>query len=136
MLTLAATAAMAQAGLNINALFDGRFRDSKQAKETCITGDMISSYGLTVFRSLELITDQKTAKEIEDKVVKDGSKAEMTETTFRDGRLYYGFYMLKPRNGLNRYIMYKCTHNSSRYKVSLIYMEGKASAAYVKALVD
>lgn len=138
---LTAMAATAQKGLNINRLFDGKFKKSTTATEIIVTGDQARDIGLTVYHSLS-VTDKAQAELIESLVVKDGVQALDKEVEYRNGQLYYGFYKMKPiqyRTAVhNRYIFFlnqNLARKSPKNAVTLIYMEGHASQDEIKKLI-
>ena len=71
---LTSMAAMAQKGLNINRLFDGRFKKSTGATEIIVTGYQAREIGLVIYHSLSVI-DKNQAELVESLVVKDGVQA-------------------------------------------------------------
>ncbi|MBQ3731131.1 MAG: hypothetical protein II905_05235 [Muribaculaceae bacterium] len=134
---LTSMAAMAQKGLNINRLFDGRFKKATGATEIIVTGYQAREIGLTIYHSLS-VTDKGQAELVEGLVIKDGSQAVDKEVEYRNGQLYYGFYTLKKIKGENRYIFYlnqNLARKSPKAVVTLIYMEGEASADKIKKLI-
>ncbi len=119
----------AQKGLQIDDFFGGRFRESADATEVLLKGQGVEKYDLTLFRSLSLPGNTPEAVEIEKAVKADVAAAIDKEAGLRGGRLYYGFYRLKPgRNKLNRYIFYRndALRDGAKPQLTLIYMEGKA----------
>ncbi len=133
----ASMAAMAQNGLNINRLFDGRYKKAAGATEIIVTGSQAREYGLTVYHSVT-VTDKTQAEIIENLVVKDGSQAVDKEVEYRNGQLYYGFYTMPRQKRTNRYIFFlnqNLARKSPKNVVTLIYMEGEASAAKIKKLI-
>lgn len=134
---LSTMAAMAQKGLNINRLFDGRYKKAVGATEIIVTGSQASEIGLTVYHSVS-VTDKAQAEIIEHLVVKDGSQAIDKEVEYRNGQLYYGFYTMQTRKHNNRYIFFlnqNLARKSPKNVVTLIYMEGEASAEKIKKLI-
>ena len=134
---LFASTAMAQVGLNINRLFDGRYKKAAGATEIIVTGVQAREIGLTVYHSLSL-TDKNQAELVEGLVVKDGVQAVDKEVEYRNGQLYYGFYMMKKSKRDNRYIFYlnqNLARKSPKNIVTLIYMEGLASQDEIKKLI-
>ena len=134
---LTSMAAMAQKGLNINRLFDGRFKKATGATEIIVTGYQAREIGLTVYHSLS-VTDKGQAELVEGLVVKDGSQAIDKEVEYRNGQLYYGFYTLQKNKGENRYIFYlnqNLARKSPKAVVTLIYMEGSANSEQIKKLI-
>lgn len=134
---LFASTAMAQVGLNINRLFDGRYKKAAGATEIIVTGVQAREIGLTVYHSLSL-TDKNQAELVEGLVVKDGVQAVDKEVEYRNGQLYYGFYTMKKSKRDNRYIFYlnqNLARRSPKNIVTLIYMEGLASPDEIKKLI-
>ncbi len=113
---LTAMATMAQTGLNINRLFDGRYKKAAGATEIIVTGSQAHEIGLTVYHSVS-VTDKTQAEIIENLV---------------------GFYTMKKMKRDNRYIFYlnqNLARKSPKNVVTLIYMEGRASANEIKKLI-
>ena len=134
---LTAMTAMAQTGLNINRLFDGRYKKAAGATEIIVTGVQAREIGLTVYHSLS-VTDKNQAELVEGLVVKDGVQAVDKEVEYRNGQLYYGFYTMKKGKRDNRYIFYlnqNLARKSPKNIVTLIYMEGFASQDEIKKLI-
>jgi len=134
---LTAMAAMAQSGLHINRLFDGRYKKAQGATEIIVTGSQAREIGLTVYHSVS-VTDKTQAEIIENLVVKDGTQAIDKEVEYRNGQLYYGFYTMSKQRSNNRYIFFlnqNLARKSPKNIVTLIYMEGKASADKIKKLI-
>ncbi len=134
---LTTMAAMAQTGLNINRLFDGRYKKAAGATEIIVTGVQAREIGLTIYHSLS-VTDKSQAELVEGLVIKDGAQAIDKEVEYRNGQLYYGFYMMKKSKRDNRYIFYlnqNLARKSPKNIVTLIYMEGLASQDEIKKLI-
>lgn len=132
--------ASAQTALNIDTLFDGQFRDDKNAVETIINGDPLYDYDLSHYHSLSLSDSPGKVDLIEPLVTKDGASAIDKEVSYRGGKLYYAFYTLPPvksKSGtkLNRYIFYLNQYAVGRDGVTLIYMSGTASRGQVKKML-
>ncbi len=129
----------AQTSLQVNKLFDGRYRKLPNAVEIVVTGEMANKLKLNVFRSLSLSEDKSVEQEIERLVVKDGAKALDKEVEYREGNLYYGFYRFKSeKKAMNRYVFYLNQAYASKNpvnKVTVIYMESRESADYIKSLI-
>lgn len=134
--------AVAQSGLHVNALFDGRYRKAQNAVEVLVKGKSASKIKLNVYRSLSLTVSESEVNEVERLVSKDGVTAVEKEEEYRNGKLYYGFYTLCVVNEKgkkqNRYLFYLNQNLANRNpvnKVTLIFMEGWASAEYIKNLI-
>ena len=137
-LTVAAvTQTQAQTGLAINSLLGDRYKHSPHATEIVVTGLKAASIGLDIYHSLS-VTDMSQVATIERLVSSDGAKATKKEVEYRSGRLYYGYYVLTRHNGNNRFLFYlnqSLARQSPVNKVTLIYMEGDVSSAYIKKLI-
>ena len=134
---LTTMAAMAQKGLNINRLFDGRYKKAPGATEIIVTGSQAHEIGLSVYHSVS-VSDKTQAEIIENLVVKDGVLAVDKEVEYRNGQLYYGFYTLPKRRQHFRYIFFlnqNLARKSPKNVITLIYMEGIASADEIKKLI-
>ena len=134
---LTTMAAMAQTGLNINRLFDGRYKKATGATEIIVTGSQAREIGLMVYHSVS-VTDKAQAEIIENLVMKDGVQAIDKEVEYRNGQLYYGFYTMPKVKHTNRYIFFlnqNLARKSPKSNVTLIYMEGRATAGEIKKLI-
>ncbi len=134
---LTTMAAVAQKGLNINRLFDGKYKMATVATEIIVTGSQANEIGLEVYHSVS-VTDKTQAEIIENLVVKDGTQAIDKEVEYRNGQLYYGFYTMKKEKRDNRYIFFlnqNLAKKSPKNMVTLIYMEGKATPTQIKKLI-
>jgi len=135
-LALAWTAASAQASLNIGKLFDGSFRNDDKVVETVISGSALSGYNLKLYRSLTITGDASRADRIEPLVRADARAAIDREVINKQGRLYYGFYQLKPlSDSRRRYILYLNQFPAGGHKIILLYLEGKATPSQVKEML-
>lgn len=130
---ISSSALLAQEGLNINKVFDGRFRNSPNAVETIVTGKKMQSFNLTLYHSLTVKDDVAATALIEQLVRKDGVSAIDKEVVFKDGHLYYGFYTFTPQNKINRYLFF--LNQQQNNKVVVIYMEGKATMKEIKNMI-
>ncbi len=136
---LATMAATAQNGLNINRLFDGRYKKASGATEIIVKGSQAQEIGLKVYHSLS-VTDSSQGELIESLVVKDGAHAIDKEVEYRNGQLYYGFYTITTyKKGRNAQYIFFLNQNLARKSpkniVTLIYMEGSANAEQIKKLI-
>lgn len=125
----------AQDGLQVAALFDGRYRKCPDVIEVMLQGKKVKPYGLTLFRSLTLPAHTADVSYVESLVKSDGARAGDKEVGMKGRRLYYGFYGLPSRNNLNRYIFYRNNSLQTGKKpvLTIIYMEGTATIAELKA---
>ena len=122
----------AQTGLHIASVFNGQYRQRKDATEVLLKGKKISHYKLSLFRSLTLSPSNAERDQIERLVQADARQAIDKEVSLRGGHLYYGFYQLKPQGKARRYIFYRnnALHPSmasDNRTLTIIYMEGTAT---------
>lgn len=131
----------AQGRLHINELF-GKYRNLPGVVEVYVTGKEAKAVNLDVYRSLSMPSSASEVKDVEQKIVKDGAAAMDKEIEYRGGRLYYGFYVLKPikveDERRNRYLFYlnqSLAKKNPVDKITMIYMEGKAGVDCIKSLI-
>jgi hypothetical protein len=144
-LLFTATAA-AQAGLNINRLFNENLKTEEWVTqelngktEIIVTGKKAKEMGLSIYHSLSLSNSTKTERDnIVNLLAKDAAQALDRDVEYRNGQLYYGFYTLRPNKKNKRYIFYlnqNLARKSPKNVVTIIYMEGKKSPEEVKKLI-
>lgn len=133
--------ALAQSGLHVNKLFS-KYRKMPNAVEVYVTGQEAERLKLSLYRSLTLTSYVDGDLLLEPSVVKDGVSALDKEVEYRDGKLYYGFYTLPARKfgneTVNRYLFYlnqNLANKKSVNKITIIYLEGKADADFIKSLI-
>lgn len=127
--------AFAQKGLAINELFGKRYTDDKQAVVTSIKGSTLEPYHLSRYKSLTVNNRPAEAQVIEPLLAKDATLAIDSETSYRDGKLYYAFYSLPPTEDERRYIFYLNQSLVGKDKIILMYLQGYASASQVKKML-
>ena len=125
---------MAQSGLKVSKLFDGKYAKQSDAVVAYITGEALGGYNLTLYRSISLTCDATDAAEIEKWVVSDGAKAIDKETVLRGGSLRYGFFVLQPRS-VNFFVGKEADKGSGKRKITVVYIEGEASQEQIKKLI-
>lgn len=131
----------AQSGLDINKVFNGKYSDDPKVTETYITGNnnYLRKHNLSVFASFRGPADTYASK-IQKMVLTDAAKAIGKNVRYKSGKLYFGFYILKPeargQKKINRYIYYLNTAASGGTNVLLVYMEGTASEGAVSKLIQ
>lgn len=135
MLAACLALAIAQKGLAINELFGKRYTDDKQAVVTSIKGSTLEPYHLSRYKSLTVNNRPAEAQVIEPLLAKDATLAIDSETSYRDGKLYYAFYSLPPTEDERRYIFYLNQSLVGKDKIILMYLQGYASASQVKKML-
>ncbi len=126
----------AQKGLKIEGAFAQTYTMLPEATETMLTCSQLHDVSLSLYRALSISGNPEKALEIERMVLADGRTAHSKEVRYASGHLYYGLYVLPPAAGLNRYILFLNGNLSGNGKMLLLYLEGRASIADVKKLIN
>ena len=125
----------AQRGLQINEVFEGQVIAKQYMQESLIKGDNVAPYKLRLLHTVKfLANNSQRAKadalfniDMRERISDDDSNMEM-ET--RDGFLYYAIVQLTDNDkGSHRYICYQCRPKSTKFDITMVYMEGEASLA-------
>ena len=125
----------AQRGLQINEVFEGKVIAKQYMQESLIKGDNVAPYKLRLLHTVKfLANNSQRAKadalfniDMRERISDDDSNMEM-ET--RDGFLYYAIVQLTDNDkGSHRYICYQCRPKSTKFDITMVYMEGEASLA-------
>lgn len=129
------TLAFGQKGMNINRLFDGRYRGNKHVTETLVKGKKMEAFDLDCYHSLA-IADASQVSEVERLVLEDAKKADQKEVSCIGQKLYYGFYCFNG-NTIHpfRYIFYLNKMLKGGKEVVLIYMDGSANMQQVRKML-
>ena len=128
---------MAKAGLNIEKLFSPDYYAKHDGEATLIKGDALNKYNISLYHSITIPRRAKEGAIMSELVLKDvaANRPLWTETQYVKKDLYYGFYQLKPRRGLNRYIFYLNKHPKHGHNIILIYIEGSAGPEEIKKML-
>lgn len=130
----------AQSGLIINKIFNGRYSTDPRVTETVISGNSnyLKKNKLSVFASFRG-PSAVYAAEIQKCVLSDGASAVGKDVRYKNGKLYFAYYMLKPEKSgdktINRYIYYLNSAATGGDNVLVVYMEGAASEQTVSELI-
>lgn len=137
---VATLAAAAQSGLQINQIFGGKYVNDPSVTETMMSGEqrfLRANYlsNLATFKG-----DAKTyAPIIQPLVLADGAKAIGRNVRYKDGKLQYAFFMLKPvtvdGRKHNRYLYYIYNAKPASPTVMVIYFDGALSRAQAESFV-
>lgn len=129
------TAAYSQKGMHINAMFNGEGKWKLKFSAAHIEGKSLKPYDLTLFRSITA-TDSRLYQEMEELVESDTKEAIDKECGYINGKLYYGFFQLKPINNRYRYIFYRNSslRDDEPNEATIVYMEGYPTLAELKEM--
>ncbi|MCR4592088.1 MAG: DUF6108 family protein [Bacteroidaceae bacterium] len=130
---------MAQQGLRINDVFAGKVVPKRHIQESLIKGDNLAAYKLKVLHTAKFSTfgtlrrDSVEALFQEDMKMRISDDNSNMEMEMRNGHLYYAIVQLTDNEkGAHRYICYQCREKERNYDITLVYMEGSASLAYLR----
>ena len=127
-------AAVAQKGMHIDALFEGKVIPMERMVETRVRGRSLSKYGLTYFRSLRFEPSKKEREQVVRLVEQDIEGVPQTDyqriTRKRSDLI---FLQLQPVGGNHRMLCYKYMDEI----LLIIYLEGpKASLETLKNITN
>ena len=127
---------LSQENLNIAPFFSSEFFEKNGVSTLTVTGDNLKNTGIATYRSLTVTGNDEGSDQLSQAVKHDGATAQTREVSYRDGKLYFGFYVLKPRAALNRYLLYLDRNESGERKTTLIYLEGKGDTNKIKKFLN
>lgn len=114
-------AAVAQKGLHIEALFEGKVVPKEQMVETRVRGRSLSKYGLTYFRSLRFEPTRQEREAVVRLIEQDMERLAEADYQRRRHKWSETIYVQLPPQGDNRRMLcYKYVDD----QVLVIYMEG------------
>lgn len=121
--------------LNVAPFFKEEFASSPEVTMVAISGRQSKWKGLTLYKSVSVSGDSSKADAIAKAVKKDGAKAVFKETSYNDGKLYFGFYGLGGEGRNRKYLFYLDMRPKGGEKTILVYIEGDWSAEEVKSMI-
>ena len=132
---LLATVAYSQKNMHITPMFNGEGKWKLKFSAAHIEGKSLNPYNLTLFRSITT-GDSRLYEEMQTLVENDSQDAIDKECGYINGRLYYGFYQLKPVNNKYRYIFYRNSslRDDEPDELTIVYMEGYPTLAELKEM--
>lgn len=121
--------------LNITPFLKEDFAKNPTVTMVSMSGKQSELKGLTSYRSVSISKDDTQADAMTKAVRKDGAKAEFKETTFKDGRLYFGFYGLGGEGRHRRYLFFLDLRPKGKSKTTLILIEADLDPEQVKQMI-
>ncbi len=129
-----AAPAMAQAGLQIDSLFNGSLVPASRITEYEVSGKELKPYNIDYFRSVRF---QATDQEIE-KVISwlegDALMSVEKEMDSENGRLVYALLHFPADRNRNKYVGYQVKEATGNKYVTVVYMTGKATVKELKVI--
>lgn len=121
--------------LNITPFLKEDFARHPAVTMVSISGKQSDWKGLTSYRSVSISGDDEKADAMARAVRRDGAKAEFKETTFKNGKLYFGFYGLGGEGLHRKYLFFLDLRSKGKNKTTLINIEGDWTPEEVKAMI-
>lgn len=121
--------------LNVSPFFKEDFAKNPSVTMVVFSGEQTDWKGLYLYKSVSVSGNSAKADEIARCVRKDGAKAEFKETSFKDGKLYFGFYGLGGEGENRKYLFYLDLRPKGKDKTTLVYIEGDWSPEEVKKMI-
>lgn len=142
MLMITVTAmAFAQQNLEINKIFNGKYAGDPKVTETMISGShhFLKSHKLETFSTFKGPAT-KYAATVEPLVLADGSKSLGRNIRYKDGKLHYAFFMLRPvteaGKKINRYLYYLNNEPQKGSNLMVLYLEGPLNQNEANTLIQ
>ncbi len=121
--------------LNVSPFFKEDFAKNPAVTMVRFSGEKSDWKGLTMYKSVSVAGNAEMADAIARSVKKDGAKAEFKETSFKDGKLYFGFYGMGGEGKHRKYLFYLDLRPKCKEKTTLVYIEGDWSPEQVKTMI-
>ena len=135
LLCVAATVSVrAQDGLEVAPFFSEAYTSNGKVTMVSMSGDQLGGSGISRFRSVSVSGDPALTDRIEKAVRKDGISAGYKETSYKEGRLHFGFYSLGGKGDSRRYLLY-LNRSQGTGKTTLVYIQGDLSPEEVKKMI-
>lgn len=130
----------AQGGLEINKIFNGTYASDPNVTETLISGKnkFLKSHKLTILATFKGPAATYQSR-IEPLVLADGASAIGKNVRYKDGKLYFALFALRPisvgNEKRNRYIYYLNNAVNKGSSVMVVYLEGSIKEYEVSDLI-
>lgn len=121
--------------LNIAPFLKEGFAKNPAVTMVSVSGKQSDWKGLASYRSVSVSGDDAKADEMSRAVSKDGAKAEFKETSYKDGRLCFGFYGLGGEGHHRKYLFFLDLRPKGKEKTTLVYIEGDWTPDQVKNMI-
>lgn len=135
MTLFATTTAEAFDGLNVAKFLKEDHASRPNVTMVSISGTQKKWPGLSSYRSFSVKDDNALADAIAAAVMKDGAKATSKETSYKEGKLYFGFYFLGGEGKNRQYLFFLDSRPKGADKTTFIYIRGDWDADQVKKMI-
>lgn len=125
---LSVGSAMAQEGLYVEDLFEGRVVPQSQMRRSFISGTSLKPYSLDTYKSLAFTVDEATFHRVEILILNDAQDTEDQQLIYDEGHLVYALLCLPPtHSGLNRFLCFQAAKVGRLWDTTVVYLRGSAS---------
>lgn len=128
--------AWAQTGLNVEQFFDEKYAGDRNVTLVNVSGAQVKGEGLSKYKSISETGEDALAEKIRRAVMKDGVNAKSKEVTYKEGRLYFGFYSLGGTRKHRQYLLYLDRRAVGKNKSTLVFIEGDLDEKQVKSMIN
>ena len=125
---LALAPARAQAGLQIDSLFNGSLVPASKVTESVVSGRDLKAYNLDYFRSIRFKATEAEIDKVTTWLEGDALTAVSKEMDTEDGSLVYA------DRERNKYVGYQVKEASGSKYVTVVYLTGKATASDLRVI--
>ena len=130
-----ASPARAQAGLQIDSLFNGSLVPASRITESEVSGRELKPYNLDYFRSVRFQATEQEIKKITSWLEGDALMSVGKEMDSENGCLVYALLHFPADRDRNKYIGYQVKEAVSGNKyVTVVYMTGKATVGELRVI--
>ena len=131
---LALVPAGAQAGLQIDSLFNGAIVPASTVTESVVSGKELKPYNLDYFRSIRFKATDAEIDRVVSWLEADALIAVNKEMDSENGKLVYALLRFPADRDRNRYVGYQVKEVSDSKFVTVVYLTGKATASDLKVI--
>ena len=131
---LALVPTRAQAGLQIDSLFNGAIVPASTVTESVVSGKELKPYNLDYFRSIRFKATDSEIDRVVSWLEADALIAVNKEMDSEDGKLVYALLRFPADRDRNKYVGYQIKELSDSKFVTVVYLTGKATASDLKVI--
>ena len=136
LLLLLSFSALAQRDLKCYPVFQGKVVPGKQMVVTEVRGSSMATYKLDYYRGVSFQVETELAGKVAALVWEDAADAAVKETEKVGDMLTYALVQPASSGKMKRYLCYQARQVGNKWKVTLLYLEGKATLEDLRSMFD
>lgn len=136
LLLLLSVTALAQRDLRSYPVFLGKVVPGKQMVVTEVRGSSMAAYKLDYYRGVSFQVETELADKVAALVEQDAADAAVKETEKVGDMLTYALVQPASSGKMNRYLCYQARQVGDKWKVTLLYLEGRATLEDLRSMFD